>query len=62
MLVNASKKIFFFFPLQNASTHGDAHVDDYMPLPIVPNVTIVPLHVSNIIDTTFQVDVEHIAS
>jgi hypothetical protein len=32
-----------------------------MPLSVVPNVTNVPPHALDIIDTTFQVDVEHIA-
>jgi hypothetical protein len=52
MLENASKKTFFSIPLHTCSTHGDAHVDDYMPLSVVPNVTNVPPHALDIVDTT----------
>jgi histone deacetylase 1/2 len=48
------QKDILLFPTHTLSTSGDAHIDDYMPLPVIPNVTNV--HDSDISHTTIQVD------
>jgi hypothetical protein len=48
------QKDILLFPIHTSSTHGDAHIDDYMPLPVVPNVTNV--HDSDTSHTIIQVD------
>jgi hypothetical protein len=48
------QKDILLFPTHTSSTYGDAHIDDYMSLPVVPNVTNV--HDSNISHTAIQVD------
>jgi hypothetical protein len=52
---NAGKQLqkgILLFPLHTSSTHGDAHVDDYMPLLVVPNVTNVHQPASKVFDTS----------
>jgi hypothetical protein len=56
---NAGKhlqKDILLFPTHTSSTHGDAHIDDYMSLPVVPNVTNVPA--SDMSHTATQVDAQ----
>jgi hypothetical protein len=50
------KDIILFFT-HTSSTSGDAHIDDYIPLHVVPNVTNV--HASDISHTAIQVDAHH---
>jgi hypothetical protein len=33
------QKDILLFPTHTSSTSGDAHIDNYMPLPVIPNVT-----------------------
>jgi hypothetical protein len=47
------QKDILLFPTHTSSTR-DAHLDDYMPLPVIPNVTNV--HDSDISHTAIQVD------
>jgi hypothetical protein len=57
---NAGKRLqkdILLFPTHTSSTSGDAHIDDYMLLPVVPNVTNV--NASNISHTAIQVDAHH---
>jgi histone deacetylase 1/2 len=49
------QKDILLFPTHTSSISRDAHIDDYMPLPVVPNVTNV--HDSDISHTAIQVDV-----
>jgi hypothetical protein len=54
---NAGKRLqkdILLFPTHTSSTHGDAHIDDYILLPVVTNVTNV--HASDMSHTTIQVD------
>jgi histone deacetylase 1/2 len=48
------QKDILLFPTHTSSTSGDAHIDDYMPLPVVPTVTNV--HDSDISHTAIQID------
>jgi histone deacetylase 1/2 len=55
--LNAGKRLqkdILLFPTHTSSTFGDAHIDDYMSLPVVPNVTNV--HDLDISHTAIQVD------
>jgi hypothetical protein len=57
---NAGKRLqkdILLFPTQTSSTSGDAHIDDYMSLPVVPNVT--NAHASDISHKAIQVDAHH---
>jgi hypothetical protein len=52
---NAGKRLqkyVLLFPPHTSSTHGDAHIGDYMLLPVVPNVTNV--HASHTSPTAIQ--------
>jgi histone deacetylase 1/2 len=51
------QKDILLFPTHTSSTHGDAHIHDYMSLPMVPNVTNV--RASDISHTAIQVDAQH---
>jgi hypothetical protein len=48
------QKDILLFPTHTSSTSGDAHIDDYMSLPVIPNVTNV--NASDISHTAIQVD------
>jgi hypothetical protein len=48
------QKDILLFPTHTSSTSRDAHLDDYMPLPVIPNVTNV--HDLDISHTAIQVD------
>jgi hypothetical protein len=54
---NAGKhlqKDILLFPTHTSSIHGDAHIDDYMWVHVVPNVTNVPT--SDMSHTAIQVN------
>jgi hypothetical protein len=56
---NAGKRLqrdILLFPTHTLYTHGDAHTDDYMSLPVMPNVTNV--HASDISPIVVQVDAQ----
>jgi hypothetical protein len=48
------QKDILLFPTCTSSTSRDAHIDDYMPLPVIPNVT--NINASDISHTAIQVD------
>jgi hypothetical protein len=45
-------------PADTSSTNGDAHIDDYMPLHVVSNVTNVPQQAPQVLDTGAHDDLE----